>query len=307
MISLVHPSRGHITQFYGARQVDGNPHAGQDYAYSNGREIFPEVFAAADGVVLFAGDARGLSWPNIMYLNPDFDRSDAQDSSAGNYTILGHYINGVMVAMTGYGHQENIWVRAGQAVAAGQRIGTVGETGFSAGKHLHFDFVLAPFVVNIAPYYGRVDPNGYFTTGTTYNLAGSQSGSTTPQEEDMGNVESISDEAAVKIADVLLDRMRGGNTLGQVVAETRGQHLDVVRIVKGIPDALLDARRGGSTLGETVNETRGQHLQLVGLIQGINTGGVVDVEALAAALSAQLEARDLEALADKLQITVKES
>lgn len=186
MISLVHPSRGHITQFYGARQVDGNPHAGQDYAYSNGQEIFPEVYAAADGVVLFAGDSRGLTWPNIMYLNIDFDRTDRQDSSAGNYTILAHHdAAGNRIALTGYGHQEEVWVKAGDTVQAGQRIGTVGETGFSAGKHLHFDLVLAPFRVDLAPYYGRVNPNGYFTAGTTYNLAGSQLGTTTtPQEDD---------------------------------------------------------------------------------------------------------------------------
>ena len=185
MISLVQPSRGHITQFYGARQIDGNPHAGQDYAYSNGREIFPEVYAAADGVVLFAGDSRGLSWPNIMYLNIDFDRSDWQDSSAGNYTIIAHFdAAGNRIALTGYGHQEEVWVTAGEAVAAGQRIGTVGETGFSAGKHLHFDLVLIPFRVDQAPYYGRVNPNGYFTSGTTYNLASSQLGTTTPTQED---------------------------------------------------------------------------------------------------------------------------
>lgn len=188
MISLVQPSRGHITQFYGARQVDGNPHAGQDYAYSNGREIFPEVYAAADGVVLFAGDSRGLSWPNIMYLNIDFDRADWQDTSAGNYTIIAHHDSrGNRIALTGYGHQENVWVTAGQPVRARQRIGTVGETGFSAGKHLHFDLVLAPFRVDLAPYYGRVDPNPYFVSGTTYNLNSTQLGSTTtgPEEDEL--------------------------------------------------------------------------------------------------------------------------
>jgi hypothetical protein len=195
MISLVQPSRGHITQFYGARQVDGNPHAGQDYAYSNGREIFPEVYAAADGVVLFAGDSRGLSWPNIMYLNIDFDRTDAQDSSAGNYTILAHHdAAGNRIALTGYGHQEEVWVTAGQAVRAGQRIGTVGATGFSAGKHLHFDLVLVPFRVDRPPYYGRVDPNPYFVSGTNYNLTGTQQGSSTtePKEwDDMASKEDI--------------------------------------------------------------------------------------------------------------------
>lgn len=175
MIQLVKPSRGHITQPFGNRQPDGNPHAGQDYAYTNGTEVFPEIYAAADGVVLFAGDSRGLSWPNIMYLNPDFDRSDNVDQSAGNYIILGHYDGAVRVAFTGYGHLEQVWVTAGQTVRAGQQIGVCGATGFSAGKHLHFDYVPAPFNVSTAPYYGRVDPNPYFGSinyaGTTQQPA----------------------------------------------------------------------------------------------------------------------------------------
>lgn len=188
MIYLTKPSRGHITQFFAATQVDGNPHAGQDYAYSRGAEIFPEVYAAADGVVLFAGDSRGLSWPNIMYLNPDFDRSDAQDSSAGNYTILAHFdAAGNQVALTGYGHQEEIWVSAGQSVKAGQRIGTVGATGFSAGKHLHFDLVLAPFDVDDAPYYGRVDPNPYIIGEWNYAGDITQQGTTTDPTPNLGD------------------------------------------------------------------------------------------------------------------------
>ncbi len=196
MISLVQPSRGHITQFYAARQVDGNPHAGQDYAYSNGREIFPEVYAAADGVVLFAGDSRGLTWPNIMYLNPDFDRSDAQDSSAGNYTIIAHHdAAGNRIALTGYGHQEGVWAKAGDTVRAGQRIGTVGQTGFSAGKHLHFDLVLTPFRVNVSPFYGRVDPNPYFVAGIT------PQGTTTQVQEDEDM--AVTDDDLRKIYDAV--------------------------------------------------------------------------------------------------------
>lgn len=226
MISLVQPSRGHITQFYGARQVDGNPHAGQDYAYSRGGETFPEVYAAADGVVLFAGDSRGLSWPNIMYLNIDFDRTDNVDTSAGNYTIIAHHDSaGNRIALTGYGHQEEVWVKAGQTVRKGQRIGTVGATGFSAGKHLHFDLVLFPFDVDDAPYYGRVDPNPYFTAGTTYILANGQIGTTTSEE----------DELAFTISDLLNhSAYDGGPTVSQVL-----KNLDdssVTRFVKSDSD-----------------------------------------------------------------------
>lgn len=247
MISLVHPSRGHITQFYGATQVDGNPHAGQDYAYSNGSEVFPEVYAAADGVVLFAGDSRGLSWPNIMYLNPDFDRSDAQDSSAGNYTILAHHdAAGNRVALTGYGHQENVWVRAGQAVRAGERIGTVGETGFSAGKHLHFDLVLAPFVVNVAPYYGRVDPNPYFTSGTTYNLASGQLGSTTPPEDELSKA---AEEDIARIREIL-EAGEAENTRARITSIDQRTALLVSEIayVKSEDEPTLYERLEGNKL-----------------------------------------------------------
>jgi hypothetical protein len=168
MIQLVSPADGHVTQAFGARQLqDGQPHAGQDYAYYSGGKVCDAVYAAADGVVLFAGDSRDLGWPNIMYLNPDFDRSDAQDSSAGNYIIIQHHVAGKPVALTGYGHLEDYSVRAGSVVKAGQRIGTIGETGFSAGKHLHFDFLLYPLSY-AAPLYGRTDPNPYMngTIGT---------------------------------------------------------------------------------------------------------------------------------------------
>lgn len=237
MVSLVHPSRGHITQFYGARQIDGNPHAGQDYAYSNGIEIFPEVYAAADGVVLFAGDSRGLSWPNIMYLNIDFDRSDWQDSSAGNYTIIAHHdAAGNRIALTGYGHQEEVWVTAGQSVRAGQRIGTVGETGFSAGKHLHFDLVLTPFDVDDAPYYGRVNPNGYFTAGTTYNLAGSQLGTTTPQEDEMSAA-----EVALIRGDLNTVHEAVKESEGRVRADLNSVHTTIIADVGGQLAGLREA------------------------------------------------------------------
>ena len=185
MIDLVRPSRGHTTQFFAARQVDGNPHAGEDYAYSNSSgEVFREVYAAAAGLVLFAGDSRGLGWPNILYLNIDFNRYDNVDESAGNYTIIQHRDAwGNVVAVTGYGHQEEVWVEAGQWVHQGQQIGVVGETGFSAGKHLHFDLVLDLSKVSHAPYYGRVDPKPYYTTSLA--AQGTITPTTSQEDDDM--------------------------------------------------------------------------------------------------------------------------
>lgn len=192
MIQLVRPARGHITQLF-ANVIAGIPHAGQDYAYYSNGEVCDEVYAAADGVVLWEGDSRNLSWPNILYLNIDFDRTDAADSSAGLYTMLGHYdASGNLIAITGYGHQEATWVSAGEHVRAGQQIGVIGETGNSRGKHLHFDFVPAPFIVHVAPFYGRVDPNPYFTETPAISYASAETkatGTTTEQDdEDMQTV-----------------------------------------------------------------------------------------------------------------------
>ena len=163
-IELFRPSKGRVTQGFGATQLqDGNKHAGTDFEYTDGINIFDEVFAAAEARVIYAGDARNMGWPNLLYLNIDFDRTDNVDSSAGNYIILAHYdANGRLLAYTGYGHLEEIYVKVGDWVRAGQHIAKVGMTGFSFGKHLHFDFVPAPFDVDDAPFYGRVDPTPYF-------------------------------------------------------------------------------------------------------------------------------------------------
>lgn len=160
MISLSRPHRGPVTQVYGNTQPDGLPHAGQDYGYTDwAGNTYPEVYAAAGGVVLFAGDSRALGWPNEFYVNPDFDRTDNVDTSAGNLVVIGHSQNGVNF-VTGYGHLEQVWVRGGQQVAAGNQIGVTGNTGYSFGKHLHFFLMFKPYNYN-TPTYGCSNPNPY--------------------------------------------------------------------------------------------------------------------------------------------------
>ncbi|MEI6874327.1 MAG: M23 family metallopeptidase [Spirochaetota bacterium] len=54
--------------------------------------------------------------------------------SFGNYILIAHHSGYASF----YGHLSAISVRPGQNVALGQRIGAVGNTGYSTGPHLHF-------------------------------------------------------------------------------------------------------------------------------------------------------------------------
>lgn len=54
----------------------------------------------------------------------------------GKHVVIDHG-NG---KSTLYGHMSNVNVKAGQTVSAGQKIGNVGNTGFSTGPHLHFEY-----------------------------------------------------------------------------------------------------------------------------------------------------------------------
>lgn len=161
------PSDGPMTQGFGVSQIQGGEHAGTDFAYTAGGKIFDKVYAASAGRVIYAGDSRNMGWPNLLYVNIDFDRTDNVDHSGGNYIIIGHYDSfGNLLAYTGYGHLEEIYVTPGQWVNGRDHIAKVGATGFNFGKHLHFDFVINPYSVSQPPFYGRVDPTPYFISHT---------------------------------------------------------------------------------------------------------------------------------------------
>ncbi len=57
------------------------------------------------------------------------------NSGYGNYVVIDHG-NGFVSL---YAHLHSIYVRAGESVARGQQIGTLGNTGNSTGPHLHFE------------------------------------------------------------------------------------------------------------------------------------------------------------------------
>jgi murein DD-endopeptidase MepM/ murein hydrolase activator NlpD len=85
-------------------------HLGVDY----GGAIGTPVRTIGDGQVEFAGVQNGF----------------------GNVVIVKHNPTDETV----YAHLSRIDVRNGQAVAQGQRVGAIGQTGWATGPHLHFEF-----------------------------------------------------------------------------------------------------------------------------------------------------------------------
>ncbi len=98
---------GRVTSCYGSRW--GTVHLGVDVA----APIGTPVHAPEGGVVLHAGPANGFG-QSVHLQHPD-----------GVVTL--------------YGHVDTFTVRAGQVVAAGQQIATVGNRGQSTGPHVHVE------------------------------------------------------------------------------------------------------------------------------------------------------------------------
>lgn len=100
------------------------------------------VFAAADGVVLFAGNdtIRGPYGP------------PGRHDYFGNFIVLEHPASlladrglGENVFYTVYAHLSALDVQTGDIVLAGDQIGLVGFTGAALGPHLHFEVRLTGF------------------------------------------------------------------------------------------------------------------------------------------------------------------
>ena len=105
--SFIDPTFGMISSRFGARW--GGRHNGLDIA----NDIGTPVEAADGGEVTYVG----------------------YDGDFGNLIIIDHN-NGYV---TYYAHLNSMDVVVGQKVIQGQKIGEVGNTGYSTGPHLHFE------------------------------------------------------------------------------------------------------------------------------------------------------------------------
>lgn len=115
-----------ITSKYGWRW--GRLHAGIDI--SGAGNLGSPIYATADGVVEFAFNGcpsvgRGIN-----------DTCGYGGRTLGNYVVINHG-NGYT---TTYGHMhQTMYVRTGQTVSKGTRIGSMGNSGSSTGAHLHYE------------------------------------------------------------------------------------------------------------------------------------------------------------------------
>jgi murein DD-endopeptidase MepM/ murein hydrolase activator NlpD len=123
---LAWPAAGPLTSGFGYRTHpifgDRRFHSGIDIGAGHGAP----VVAAGRGTVVFVGTMSGY----------------------GNYIAINH---GGGLATT-YAHLSGFSVSNGQSVSRGQRVGSVGCTGFCTGPHLHFEVRVNGSPVDPMPY-----------------------------------------------------------------------------------------------------------------------------------------------------------
>lgn len=107
------PTTGHLTSSYGPRM---SPYAGRIKMHEGidvGAPSGTPIVAPADGIVTYSGAKSGF----------------------GNFVQIDHGYG----VETIYGHASTLTVKRGQKVVRGDRIATIGNTGYSTGPHVHYE------------------------------------------------------------------------------------------------------------------------------------------------------------------------
>lgn len=141
---MVHPTnkKGVITSGFGLR--NGSPHNGIDIGTYGNVQGLP-IYAAWSGTV--SNSTKGCIEGNYNC-----------GLKGGNWVEIVHGGG----YKTRYLHLKDNYTYKGQKVKAGQKIGTLGNTGYSTGAHLHFEIWK-----NGAP----INPGAYLQNAQSVNLA----------------------------------------------------------------------------------------------------------------------------------------
>ncbi len=186
----------------------GGSHSGIDYSPDNSGDYY--VVAAADGVV--SPTHYYTNYGNLISQYGSLGSCIASDPTAayGNRIMIDHD-NGYT---TVYGHfeKDSMLVSPGDPVTKGQRLGKMGNTGCSTGKHLHFEVRSGSTKIDpygnkdtAVNYPDRMDPSKACGTSTKNlwtscppNLANTEN-----------KEEETSDEMSYYKSDIALDYMYG--------------------------------------------------------------------------------------------------
>lgn len=135
---LVGKTKAVITSPYGYRihpiQKTRKMHYGIDFGLA--QQDGGDVLAAHDGVVSFAGVKSGY----------------------GNCLVIDYKDGGSTAFSTLYAHLAEFYMKVGDNVRSGQKVAKEGNTGASAGLHLHFELCMGPWAPRSA-----VDPVPYLS------------------------------------------------------------------------------------------------------------------------------------------------
>jgi hypothetical protein len=272
------PADHWIIRTFGNYQPDG--HTGIDYPCPSGTP----VRAVTAGKVLHVGTMGGTYASNPWWIQPSF---------AGYFYVVDH---GWFIAIYGHCLAGGARVTIGQQVAEGQVLGLSGNTGASTGDHLHFEILIKPFVLN-SRMYGRANPAALFGDILPQGAATSPQGTTTSEEDDMFTDQ---DRGVLNAANINADTARSEATNAKLAAQAAPG-----LAVQTLLSTRLPAPDGSGefTIAEYLLYGWMYSMQAKDTAAAM---GSIDADAVAAAVVAASQGADVQALADRLQITVKE-
>ncbi len=116
------------------------------------------VFAPADGIVVKAVDGNpDLEQAGQLPENLDYYLEDPS-RALGNHIILDH--GNKEWSFLGHFRNGSIQVKEGQEVKAVDKLGELGNSGFSSGPHVHLHFMNSPDILSAAPLPIELDLEG---------------------------------------------------------------------------------------------------------------------------------------------------